>query len=63
MDKITIFLKQGHEISKFGSLSRIRIPMANFIKLVLMKYCNFGFPFLFCFSIRVRLRKEATEKV
>ena len=33
MDKITILLNQGHEISKFGGLSRIRIPMANFIKL------------------------------
>ena len=35
MDKITILLNQGHKISKFGGLSRIRIPMANFIKLVL----------------------------
>ena len=35
MDKITILLKQGHEISKFGGLWKIRIPMAKFIKLVL----------------------------
>ena len=34
IDKIIIVLKQGYEIAKFGGLSRISIPMANFIKLV-----------------------------